>query len=72
MQRRYSTSTVHENSLKNLNRDGRSPNWSDTKERHNVSLTREGWGLLQAKAKRNGLSVSEYLEHLARGLDLDW
>lgn len=44
-------------------------NWdSETKQRFSVSLTSTAWQLLDEEAQKRGISRSEVIEHLARGI----
>lgn len=58
-------------SLQNLKHEGRPLSYSERKERHNVSVTPQGWNGVEALASETGRTVSGLLESFGRGeLDL--
>lgn len=62
-----SSRKVSPESLKNLNREGRSPQHQEKKTTHNISVTPTGWLGVKEVAKQNGCaSVSELVERIGR------
>lgn len=63
----------HPNSLQNLKLGGNKLRYEQPKKRRSISLTDDGWEMCRQLSKQNfGLSVSEFMEQLARGeIDLD-
>jgi hypothetical protein len=59
---------VHQNSLANLQHNGRPAAFGSKKKPRNLSLTEEGWAGISEMAKAAGCSsVSEFMERLGRG-----
>ncbi len=64
---------VNPNSLANLDLGrgpghGRTSEYEEPKKRHGVTITEQGWKGLEALAAKEGVSVSELLERIGRGL----
>lgn len=47
---------------------GKSVDWDELKERHNINLTKTAWDALEVKAGELGISRSEVIERTVRGL----
>lgn len=58
---------THPNSLKNLTHDGRPLKYHEPKKTRRLSVTETGWTQAQTLIDAMGMSVSEFIEELARG-----
>ena len=58
---------THENSVKNLSRQGRPLEYDEPKTGHRVTVTKTGWDNAKELIGSMGMSVSEFLEKLGRG-----